>query len=137
MGVIVIDNARLGKRDKVIASACLERAITDPMPFFFSAKSRGSIRINNTRIFAITTNFGMVSEDIMNRSLTIHLHPKGDVEIRHADIGNPKYEFLPANREKIGAELRGMIERWKAAGMPLDMDVRHPFSLWREPLGAS
>ncbi len=64
-GLIVIDNARLGRKDKAIASACLERAVTDPKPFFFSSGSN-SIRTINNRVFAITTNFGMVSEDTMN-----------------------------------------------------------------------
>ncbi len=35
VAVVNIDNARLGKRDKLIASACLERSLTDPEPFFF------------------------------------------------------------------------------------------------------
>ena len=28
-----------------------------------------------------------------------------------------------------------MIERWKAAGQPLDVDVRHPFSVWAKRIG--
>ena len=28
-----------------------------------------------------------------------------------------------------------MIERWKAAGMPLDTEVRHPFSVWAQHVG--
>ena len=62
------------------------------------------------------------------------------VEHRQSCIGNPKHEFLPKNKEQISAELRGMIERWKVAGMRLDADVRQrrqqregmgtPFSLF-------
>ena len=61
----------------------------------------------------------MVSEDIMNRALPINLEPVGDVATRTSAIGNPKHEFLPEKRSQIDAELRGMVERWKTAGMPL------------------
>ncbi len=83
----------------------------------------------------ISTNFGTASEDLLNRSLPIHLNPKGDIQNRHPSIGNPKLEFLPANKGKIAAELRGMVERWKAAGKPLDEEVRHPFSVWAKVVG--
>ena len=56
----------------------------------------------------------------MNRVLPIRLEAVGDVFGRSSPIGNPKLEFLPANRERIAAELRGMVERWKAEGRPLD-----------------
>ena len=59
----------------------------------------------------------------------------GDVAARQSPIGNPKHEFLPANREQIAAELRGMVERWKAAGMPLDEGVKHPFGPWAKVVG--
>jgi hypothetical protein len=31
--------------------------------------------------------------------------------------------------------LRGMVERWKDAGCPLDKDTRHPFSEWAAVVG--
>jgi hypothetical protein len=71
----------------------------------------------------------------MNRALPVHLNPVGDVAARQSPIGNPKLEYLPANRERIEAELRGMIERWKAAGRPLDEQVRHPFTDWARTVG--
>ena len=88
-------------------------------------------------MLAISTNFGSVSEDILNRGLPVHLHPVGNVADRVSPIGNPRLEYLPANRERIAAELRGMVERWKAAGQPLDQDVRHPFSVWASGSAAS
>ena len=133
VAVVNIDNARLGKRDKLIASACLERALTDPEPFFFS--THRLIRIPNYIVFAATTNLGMFSEDMMNRGLLTNIESFGDVASRKSPIGNPKHEFLPENEAQIDAELRGMIERWKAAGMPLDLDVRHPFALWARTIG--
>lgn len=71
----------------------------------------------------------------MNRSLPIHLIPVGNVADRQPVIGNPKHEFLPANRDQIAAELRGMVERWKRAGMPVDETVRHPFGPWAKTVG--
>jgi hypothetical protein len=71
----------------------------------------------------------------MNRALPIHLNPLGNVADRQSPIGNPKLEFIPTHREDIAAEARGMIERWKAEGSPLDEDVRHPFSMWAKTVG--
>jgi hypothetical protein len=67
--------------------------------------------------------------------LPIHLAPKGDVQDRRTPIGNPKLEFLPQNQERIEAELRGMIERWKKAGCPLDETVKHPMTPWARAIG--
>jgi hypothetical protein len=133
--VIVIENARLDRSGNNISSAILERFATDPNPFLFSTGTGPAKRRRNDYILAISTNFGMVSEDIMNRSLPIHLTPKGHVAERVSPIGNPKLEFLPKNRQLIAAELRGMIARWKAAGMPLDSSVRHPFPEWAATIG--
>ncbi|HVX12745.1 MAG TPA: hypothetical protein VHC22_16305 [Pirellulales bacterium] len=133
-GVMVVENARLGKR-RMIASGFLERFITDPEPTLFSTGSGGPVRRKNNLAVAISTNFGTVSEDLMNRSLPIHLAPTGNVADRQSPIGNPKLEFLPRNRDRIEAELRGMIERWKQAGQPTDSTVRHPFTRWAAVVG--
>ena len=133
--MVVIENARLDRRDRCIASAFLERTATDPEPFLFSTGTGAPVRIRNDIVLAISTNFGTVSEDILNRSLPIHLHPVGDVASRRSPIGNPRYEYLPANAEQIAAELRGMVERWKAAGQPLDEKVQHSFIQWAKTVG--
>ena len=135
VGVVVIENARLDRRDKFIASAFLERFATDPEPLLFSTGTGPPVRRRNDIVLAISTNFGSVSEDLMNRGLPVHLNPVGNVADRVSPIGNPRLEYLPANRERIAAELRGMVERWKAAGQPLDQDVRHPFSVWAKTVG--
>lgn len=134
-GIIVVENARLGGRHGQIASAFIERFATDPEPMLFSTGTGKPLRRRNDIVLAISTNFGTVSEDILNRSLPIHLAPVGDVADRQSPIGNPKYQFLPAHREKITSELFGMIEQWKAAGMPLDENARHSFSLWAQTIG--
>ncbi len=73
---------------------------------------------------------------MMNRSLTIGLVPTGDIQDRLSLVAeNPKLEFLPRNRERIEAELRGMIETWKEAGCPLDTSVRHPMTRWARTIG--
>lgn len=133
--VMVIENARLNYRDQSIASAYVERFATDPFPLLNSTGTGEAVRIRNSIVLAISTNYGSVSEDILNRSLPIHLAPVGSVADRESPIGNPKHEFLPQHREQIAAEMRGMIERWKTAGMPLDEDVKHPFSPWAKTIG--
>lgn len=90
---------------RLIASAFVERFITDPEPTLFSTGSGGPVRRKNNFVVAISTNFGTFSEDLMNRSLPIHLAPSGNVADRKSPIGNPKLEFLPRNRDRIEAEL--------------------------------
>ena len=69
VGVVVIENARLDRRDRFIASAFLERFATDPEPFLFSTGTGLPVRSRNDIVLAISTNFGSVSEDLMNRGL--------------------------------------------------------------------
>ncbi len=134
-GVLVVENARLDRRGNSISSAIIERFATDPHVFLFSTGTGPATRRRNDIVLAISTNFGTVSEDILNRSLPIHLDPVGHVSERVSPIGNPKLEFLPQNCEGIAAELRGMVERWKDAGCPTDRDARHPFSEWAAVVG--
>jgi hypothetical protein len=134
-GLVNVENARLGKGDQFIASAFLEKFLTEAEPSLYSSKIREPLKIKNHLVVTISTNFGQVSNDLMNRALPIHLNPVGDVADRHPKIGNPKLEFLPANRARIEAELRGMIERWKAAGRPRDTTVRHPMGDWARTVG--
>jgi hypothetical protein len=133
--VVVVENARMERREKSIASAFLERLATDPEPLFHSTGTGVPLRRRNDLVLSISTNYGSLSEDILNRALPIHLNPVGNITDRVSAIGNPKHEFLPANREQIAAELRGMIRRWVEAGQPLDEDVRHPFSPWAKHVG--
>jgi hypothetical protein len=133
--VINIDNARLGNRSQFIRSAFIERFLTDPEPTLFSTGTGAPRRMKNDVVVAMTTNFGSLSEDLANRALPIHLEAIGNIANRESAIGNPKLEFLPANRDQIEAELRGMIANWKEAGCPLDCTVRHPFSQWAATIG--
>jgi hypothetical protein len=134
--VMHFNNARLGIREQHIQSGFLERFITDAAPTIHSTKQAEPIRLrSNDKVVCISTNFGCVSEDLMNRSLPIHLTPDGDVQARRTPIGNPKLDYLPTHRARIAAELRGMIETWKEAGMPLDDAVEHPMTSWAKTVG--
>jgi hypothetical protein len=83
----------------------------------------------------LNTNDGLLSPDLINRALPIHLAPQREVQARQSPIGNPKLEFLPQHRDRIEAELRGMIERWKSRGCPLDKAVKHPMTPWARTVG--
>ncbi|HEY7427514.1 MAG TPA: hypothetical protein VH682_24985 [Gemmataceae bacterium] len=134
-GVLIVENARLDQGNKRIASGFLERLVTDPEPFYFSTGTGGPTRTTNHLVLAISTNYGTVSEDLLNRGLPINLEPKGNIADRKSPIGNPKLEYLPQNQERIEAELHGMIARWVAAGRPIDRDAKHSFSQWAQVIG--
>jgi len=135
LGVLVVENARLYGRTTLIASGFIERFATDPRPMLFSTSTGAPVHMTNDIVLAISTNFGDVSEDILNRCLPVHMTPNGNVQDRQSPIGNPKHEYLPANRDQISAEIRGLIENWKEQGSPIDTNARHPFSLWAQTIG--
>lgn len=87
-------------------------------------------------VVTATVNEGRFSPDLLNRAVPIRLEATGDLARRRAGIGDPKGEFLPKNRDRIIGELHGMVERWKAAGMPLNQEVRHAsFPQWASEVG--
>ena len=136
--MLVVENARLDRKDRFIASAYLERFATDPSPFLFSTGTWQPASPLNNIVTAISTNFGTVSEDIANRSLPIHLNPTGNVADRDPKIGNPKLEFLPLTNIGLLPNFEAWWIKWKKAGKPLDETVRHPFhalgeDYWRHP----
>lgn len=138
IGLVVFDNVRLdsaGGRATMIRSAFLEGFVTSAEVTLASPGAGEALRVRNKYVVTLNTNDGALSPDLLNRSLPIHLAPVGDVQDRHSDIGNPKLEFLPQNRERIEAELNGMIHRWIEAGSPLDMDVKFPMIRWARTIG--
>ena len=135
LGVIRLENARVNGRSK-IASAFVERFVTDPKPTLYSPGCGGGLRrIRNEIVMSISTNFGVLSEDLLNRGLPIHLEPRGSITDRRSSIGNPRYQYLPLYRGEIAAEVHGMIARWRDAGKPLDKAKYHPFSEWAQVIG--
>ncbi len=138
IGMICLDNVRLdsaGGRARCIRSGFIESFVTSPEVTLASPGAGELARLKNWFVVTVNTNDGSLSPDLMNRALSIHLAPKGDVQERRTPIGNPKLEFLPQNRERIEAELRGMIERWKDSGSPLDESVKHSMTPWARTIG--
>ena len=54
MGVVVVENARLDRRDRFIASAFIERFATDPEPLLFSTGTGQPVRRKNDIVLAIS-----------------------------------------------------------------------------------
>ena len=138
IGVICLDNVRLdsaGGRARCIRSAFIESFVTSPEVTLAAPSAGEAACLKNCFVLTLNTNDGSLSPDLMNRAMSIHLAPKGDVQDRRTPIGNPKLEFLPQNQERIEAELRGMIERWKKEGCPLDETVKHPMTPWARTIG--
>ena len=135
LGTIRLENARVSGNSK-IASAFVERFVTDPKPTLYSPGCGSEPRqIRNEIVMAMSTNFGVLSEDLLNRGLSIHLEPKGSITDRQSSIGNPRHQYLPRYREEIAAEVHGMIEHWRAVGMPLDDSRYHPCTEWAHVIG--
>jgi hypothetical protein len=138
IGVMCLDNVRLdsaGGKGRFIRSGFLESFVTNREISLACPGAGEPARLKNSFVMAITTNDGMLSPDLLNRALPIHLAPKGNVQGRSSPIGNPKLEFLPQNEERIAAELRGMIERWKSCSRPLDDTTKHPMTPWARTIG--
>ena len=115
---IIIDNAKAGGRNPRIDSACLERSITDPILSFRLLGFSRDIRAENSHIFCVTANTPDVSRDLITRSVVINLQYEGNPLKRSFSILDPE-GFAEEHRLAILGELIGMVERWKAAGMPL------------------
>lgn len=137
IGMVVFDNVRCDSsgRSSFIRSAFIESFVTNAEVTLASPGAGEAINLVNRYVVTINMNDGRLSPDLMNRGLPINLAPKGDVHERGTPIGNPKLDFLPAHHDQIAAELRGMIEKWKAAGCPLDEDVRHSMTPWARNIG--
>jgi hypothetical protein len=135
LGMIRIENARVNGNSK-IASAFVERFVTDPAPTLYSPGCGSEPRrIRNEIVMSMSTNFGSLSEDLLNRGLPIHLKPNGSITDRQSSIGSPRHQYLPRYGEEIAAEVHGMIERWRAVGMPLDDSRYHPCTEWAHVIG--
>jgi hypothetical protein len=115
---IIIDNAKSSGRNPKIESACLERSITDPILSYRLLGQSASIRAENSHIFCITANTPDVSRDLVTRSVVVNLHHEGDPQRRSFSIADPE-GYAQQHRLELLGELIGMVELWKAQGMPL------------------
>lgn len=143
IGVLSFDNVRTDSsgKAKVIRSAFLEGFVTNAEVVLSSA-SRGNrpLRTANTFVVMLNTNEGSLSPDLLNRSLPVRLTPTGDLQERLTRTkqilgGDIKHEWIPQNRERVEAEMLGMVKRWVNEGKPLDQDVRHPMGTWAATIG--
>jgi len=142
-GVITFDNVRLGSAGggREIATALFESIITDAELVLSAASVKQVLSEANKYVVLLNTNEGLLSIDLLNRSLTSHLVPTGDLEERldrmKKELGglDVKLEWLPANQGRIDAELWGMIDRWVKAGKPLDETVQFQMAPWAKTIG--
>ena len=135
-GVVLLDNVRQdsSSRGGFIRSSILESLITSSEIRLSAPSADGTLIRPNQFVFTINSNDGTFSPDLLNRGLSIHLAPKGD--LKDCPIGNPKDKWLPENRHLVEAELRGMIERWRLAGCHPDEHVAfHPMTEWAGVIG--
>jgi hypothetical protein len=114
---IIIDNAKGQGRKPRIESACLERSITDAVLSFRLLGKSQEIRAENSHIFCITANTPDVSPDLVSRSVVINLEYEGDPKRRAFRVADPE-GYAEQHRFELLGELIGMVERWRAAGMP-------------------
>jgi hypothetical protein len=139
IGIISFDNVRTdssGGRAKVIRSGYVESFVTSSEVVIGRATAHKAVWAANKFVVMLNSNEGSLSIDLLNRSLPIRLAPTGYVTQRRSPIGNPKLEYLPANRRQIEAERWGMIDRWVKAGKPLDEAVSHyPMGPWAKVIG--
>jgi hypothetical protein len=144
IGVISLDNVRSDSsgRGKFIRTAFLESFITNAELVVTSATGRLQVlRTENKYVVILNTNEGALSIDLLNRCLPIRLQSTGNLLDRiaraKAMLGgmDVKNEWLPAHRDRIEAELWGMIDRWQEKGKPLDKDVHHPMRPWAQTVG--
>lgn len=115
---IVIDNAKGHGRKARIESACLERSVTDPVLSFRLLGKSQEIRAENSHIFCVTANTPDVSPDLVSRSVVINLQHEGDPKRRTFHVDDPE-GYAEQHRMELLSELLGMVERWKAVGMPM------------------
>ena len=136
LAVLNLDNIRLDCKGAVVRSAFLERILHEPASLLQAPGTKRPVRVPAHYVVLATVNDGLFSTDLINRSVSIHLHATGDLLDRVSAIGDPKGEFLPQNRDRIVAELHGMIRYWIEAGCPLDDTVRHvSFPEWAAVIG--
>ncbi len=114
---VTIDNAKGHGRKPRIESACLERSLTDAILSFRLLGKSQEIRAENSHIFCITANTPDVSPDLVSRSVVINLEYEGDPKRRAFHLADPE-GYAEQHRLELLGELIGMVERWKAAGMP-------------------
>ncbi len=144
-GLILFDNVRLTRYDRVIKSQLFESFITNSDIILAVPKLKRTFRSPNKYVVMLNTNEGELSPDLLNRSLPINLNCTGDLQERlvraKAKLGgmDVKTEWLPANLGTIQAELWYMVAKWLKEGKPLAtpkaMTAQYPMAPWAKTIG--
>jgi hypothetical protein len=131
--IIIIDNAKTTSRSQHLSSPILERSVTDPKVSTRElGHSRDIERVNTIQII-FTMNDAQFSPDLNSRIVNVRLSYEGNPSKRSFSNVNIE-DYLQAHRAEIVAELVGIIENWKSAGMPkATIDCR--FREWAEIIG--
>jgi hypothetical protein len=137
LGLVLLDNVRCDSAGRAheIRSGFIESFITTEEITLAAPGAGDPIHVQNLFVVIINTNDGNLSTDMLNRAVGIHLEPRGSVLDHPCPLGNPKLDFLPKHRAQIDAELHGMIARWRAAGCPLDQEIKHSMLPWARVVG--
>jgi len=137
LAMVLLDNVRCDSAGRAheIRSAFIESFVTTEELTLAAPGAGDPIHVRNRFLVVINTNDGNLSTDMLNRALGIHLEPRGSVLDHACPIGKPKLDFLPKHQAQIDAELHGMIARWRAAGCPLDQEVKHSMLPWARTVG--
>jgi len=116
--VLGIDNVRLARGAKEIASSVLERCVTaTTLKFRRLGKIASIIRANDV-LFVLTMNNARLGPDLRRRSLPVRLHYDGNIDVRSFSV-NELAKYVGDHRLEILAELIGMVTGWLKAGRPL------------------
>jgi len=75
------------------------------------------IRAENSHVFCLTANSCDVGTDILTRSAIVNLYYEGNPLARKYSIEDPE-GWAKQHRHALLGELIGMVEKWRAAGMP-------------------
>ena len=137
LGVIVFDNVRLdsaGGRGKFIRSGFVESFVTKPRSCRLARSGRAE-RLPNRFVPFVNTNDGFVSPDLLNRRSRSTSTPGAASTIDNPRSATPSWSSCPRTANGSRAELRGMIERWRVAGCPLDESVKHSMTPWARSIG--
>ncbi len=134
--VPLIDNLKSKNRRKELGSACLERMLTDEIITTRRLHSSDDITCANDILFILTMNDGLLSPDLTTRSVPVALRYYADPRKRKFKLSRKRIlAFVQKHRAQLIAELLGMVEVWRRAGMPMKTDAKHRVDDWSEAVG--
>lgn len=130
--VVLIDNVR---SQQPIASAVMERMVTDVQISFRRLGQTTTITRPNTIVLMVTMNRAQFNQDLITRALPIEFYLEDSKDpTEHKFTHESLEQYVLKNRVAILQELCGMVENWKEEGRPLcKKDFR--FRTWTREIG--